>query len=402
VQELFLIHLRDADGRATWFAPDGQVVDGALAEAAAAARGRRVVVFVPAADVSFRHVSVPSRNRNRIAAAVPFLLEEQLAADVEELHFAIGERGGDERIAVAIVARGRMDEWLALFGAAGIQPAALVPETLALPYQPGAWTLWWAPDNALIRSGAQSSIALDADNVAFVLQRALAEAAPPPENLWVLDAGGGGGEAATRLGAINMPLQSELETQPLLILLKEHHNPQTAIDLLQGRYNRRERLGKLWRPWWPAAALLLVWLGMQFGIEIYQYRTLDAENERLQQEISAIYLQTFPDAKRVVNARAQTEQRLAALRGGGQSGDDFIELLAALSQPLAATPDAQVQRVSYKEGELNVALMIGDLQHLEQFKQQVAAAGSFKVEIQSATARNDRVEAQMQIKRSAS
>src|SRR3569833_1629796 len=129
----------------------------------------------------------------------------------------------------------------------------------------------------------------------------------------------------------------------------------------------------MWRPWRPAAALLLVWVAAQFGIKYYEYLRLDVENERLQQEISDLYLKTFPEAKRVVNPRAQMEQRLAVLRGGGgQGGGDFIEHISAFSQPVAATPGLEVRRDDKKEDEHNESHVIGDLQRLEQFKQQLA------------------------------
>src|SRR3569833_1645017 len=95
----------------------------------------------------------------------------------------------------------------------------------------------------------------------------------------------------------------------------------------------------MWRPWRPAAALLLVRVAAQIGIKYYENHRLDAENARLQQEISDLYLKTFPEATREVNPRAQMEQRLAVLRGGGgQGGGDFMVLLSACCQPVAASP----------------------------------------------------------------
>lgn len=402
MQELFFLHLHAAGDRAAWLDANGDVIEATLADAAVHAAGRRALVFVPTADVVFRRVTVPTRNRARIAAAVPYLLEDQLAADVDDLHFAVGERGADGSVAVAIVARTRMDAWFAALHEVGIQPQVLVPDCLALPYQQGAWTLWWASDNAVIRNGLQSGFALDADNVPFVLKRALAEMEPPPEMLWVMDAGGAGGEAAVRLTDMNVPLQSQLEERPALAVLKENYNEQHAINLLQASYSRREQLGRMWRPWWPVVALLLVWVAAQFGIKIYEYRNLDQQNAQLQEEINQVYLAAFPDAKRVVNARAQMEQRLTALRGSGGQGGDFMTLMAAIAQPVVTTPGLEVQRLAYKEGELNLALLIGDLQSLEQFKQRLAGSAQLNVEVQSATARNDRVEAEVHIKKGAS
>ena len=346
MRELFFIRLGDEAGQASWLTADGRVERGPLETAAAQTGGRRVVVFVPAAEIGLREVAVPTRNRARMAAAVPYLLEEQLADDVEELHFAVGERGADGRVAVAIVARARMDAWLAALHGAGIQPAALVPEVLALPYQAGAWSLLREPGRVLVRSGEQSGFELDADNLRFVLQRALAEAVPPPETLWLSVAEGAPAELSGELAELGVTVQAQTETAPPLALFAAQHNEQTALNLLQGAYSRREQLGKMWRPWRPAAILLAVWVIAQFGVKIYQHGSLSAEDERLREEINQIYLRTFPEAKRVVNARVQMEQKLAELRGGGGGASDFMEMMSALSEPGAAAGGVELRRVS--------------------------------------------------------
>ncbi|MEK7322874.1 MAG: type II secretion system protein GspL [Pseudomonadota bacterium] len=401
MRELFFIRLGNDVQRVSWLDANEQVVEGALHEAAAQIGARRVAVFVPAADITFRQVTVPTRNRARLAAAVPYLLEDLLADDVEDLHFAIGERGADERVAVAIIARARLDGWLAVLHEAGIQPAALVPEVLALPYQAGAWTLFCEPGQILTRTAAQSGFVLDADNLVFVLERALAEAEPRPESVWLYGAGGAADAAAAVVTTAGVIAQLQAEAGPPLALFAGQYHEPTSLNLLQGTYSRREQLGKLWRPWRPALALLALWVIAQFGVKIYQHGTFSAENERLRAEVNQIYLSSFPDAKRVVDARVQMEQRLAALRGSGQSGGGFMELMAALSDPQAIASGVELRKVAYKDGELNVALTIGDLQRLEQYKNQLMSGG-FTVEIQSATARNDRVEAQLHIKRTAS
>ena len=163
-------------------------------------------------------------------------------------------------------------------------------------------------------------------------------------------------------------------------------------------YSRRERLGKVWRPWRPAAALLATWAVLQFGINIYHYRELRADDARLRQEVSQIYLRTFPDAKRVVDARVQMEQRLTALRGGQEDVGDFLKLLSAVSGPAATLGGVGIDHLSYKEGEVNLALTISDLQRLDQLKDRLSKETHMSVEIQSATTRNNGVDARLQVK----
>ena len=44
---------------------------------------------------------------------MPYALEEQLADDIDDLHFAIGKRpSGLRRTPVAVITRSLMDQWL--------------------------------------------------------------------------------------------------------------------------------------------------------------------------------------------------------------------------------------------------------------------------------------------------
>jgi len=397
VRETLYMRLSQTE-RVSWLLegePD-QVREGVLAEAATAAAGRQVVVLVPGADIMLAAVAVPTRNRSRMAAAVPFLLEEQLASDVDDAHFALGERDAEGRVAVAVVSRARMNGWLARLAESGIHADKLIPETLLLPHQAGEWSLLREPECVTVRTGAQNGMALDAVNTSFVLQRTMAELAIKPNLLRVWFAGGAG--SAMLPAELGVEAIAEPLAVPALSFLVRQAHEQGVIDLLQGPYSRRERIGKFWRPWRPVAALVAVWAVLQFGINIYQYRELRAEDGRLHEEVNQIYLQTFPEAKRVVDARVQMEQRLTALRGGKGSLGDFMKLLAAVSGPAASLGGVDIERLSYRDGEFDIALTVSDLQRLDQLKDRLGSETQLAVEIQSASARNDKVEARLQIK----
>jgi len=394
VRETLFIRL-GATEQVSWLL-DGEAAQfgaGTLAEAAVVAAGRQVVVLVPGADVILTRVAVPTRNRARMAAAVPYLLEEQLAADVDETHFALGERDTEGQVAVAVVSQARMDAWLARLAEAGLYANKLIPETLLLPYQAGEWSLLIEPEAVTLRTGVQGGMAFDTANAVFMMQHALAEREVKPTAFWVWLAGGTTTAMIPDEPGVEL-ISDVLDVPPLAFLVRRAHDP-AIIDLLQGQYSRRERLGKVWRPWRPAAVLLAVWAVLQFGITFYHYRELRAEEGSLRNEVARIYLQTFPDAKRVVDARVQMEQHLAALRGGDGDVGGFVKLLAAVA---AGLDGVDIDHLSYKEGEINLALTISDLQALERLKNRLGSETHMTVEIQSATTRNDRVEARIQVK----
>src|ERR1700753_1022395 len=118
--EWLLIRLpRTPEHPATWLTvdpqgnPTGPPQSGPLSLAAPRALGRRVCALVPGTDVMLAEPEVPTKAGTKLSQVVPFALEEQLADDIDDLHFAIGKRVGDsQRTPVAVIRRTLMDDWL--------------------------------------------------------------------------------------------------------------------------------------------------------------------------------------------------------------------------------------------------------------------------------------------------
>ncbi|HHH44662.1 MAG TPA: type II secretion system protein GspL [Gammaproteobacteria bacterium] len=350
---------------------------------------RRVVVLVPGSEVLLLEVQVPGRNRQRVLRAAPYVLEEQLAGDVEQLHFALGAAGGDSRYPVAVVERSRMDDWQALLQEQGISATQLVPETLAVPTD-GGWSLLVDGSTVLVRSGDCSGFAVDGENLAelFALLRVKEQA---PESARVF------GSLVLDLEGVDLDLVED-PAQPLELLARGYvQGP--VIDLLQGNYSRREEWGRMLRPWKASAALLLAGLvlaGVSTGVN---YQRLSAQKAQLAADIEALYRQTFPNARRIVNPRAQMEQQLKKLqRKSGVGSTDFLAMLAQTANVIRATKGITVRGASYRDGRLDLDLLADNLQVLDKLKQDLVSGGKLNAEIQSATTdKNQKVESRMRV-----
>src|SRR5690606_30373784 len=144
--EHLVVRLREDPTQAQWAAFDdhGRVVrqaqTGQLSAAAELAAGRRVIVVVPGVEVILTEAAVPKASPARLRKIVPFSLEDSLAEDVEELAFAVGRRTEAGSVPVAVVARARLDEWLAQLSAAGLVPQAMYSDADGVPDTPSTVT----------------------------------------------------------------------------------------------------------------------------------------------------------------------------------------------------------------------------------------------------------------------
>ena len=376
---------------------------GSLNDVGREAAGCQMIVLVPGADVLLTAAVVPSRQRQHIVSAIPYLLEDQLADDVDEMHFALGPRGSDGQVPVAVVSRQRMHQWLEQLRDAGLEPDLMVPDVMALPLQQDGWTVLHDGDAVLVRQGPYGGAVIDTPAVSAWFELALAELGDSrPQHITLYDCQYGS-DARLLLQAGDIAVESQAQAEPPLQFLARHFPDATVINLIQGDYSRREQIGRLFRPWRVALALLVSVMLLQMAVSLSSYLGLRSDSRHLQAEIERIYRDTFPDAKKVIDARKQMEAKLAELgAAGADGGRGFLPLMAQVGKSLQKLDGIELRHAVYQDGRLSLSLKIKSLQLLEQLKQLLLAEADLSVDIQSAASRDDYVDAQLQLSRQGS
>ncbi len=289
-----------------WSAKEEEIIaSGTLASAHALgelrerAGGRPVVTLVPGSDLIFRRVSLPGKYSRQAAAALPYLLEEQIASDVDELHLVVLGHEGHE-VDLMAVDKEKMQIWLGWLQQAGLKSQQLLPDVLALPPAADGWSALQLGKEWLLRQGPCQGIVADESLLAMLLA---AEADPVTIH------------SHTPLPAI--PAANWLAADPelpMLLLAKGALNCQA--NLLQGPYRPQTEYSRYWLQWRKVAVvagLLLLVALTQRGMHLYQ---LAEQDKALKAEIRQVYTRIFPGETRIVNVRSQMAQHLKQMKMG--------------------------------------------------------------------------------------
>lgn len=345
----------------------GYVQQGSLAEAAGSAAGRRLTVLLPAEDVTLTHVQIPSRNPQKVLQAVPYMLEDKLAEDVDTLHFALGARGEAGQL-VAVTGRDRLRACLAALAGAGLEPLHLVPDVCAL--KPEANTAVVALDgaNALLRLPDGGGFATDATLALQLLKRRLGEGSGGITRLVIH----GSPEAVDAFDAAfgDSPLERVKQPLPdgILPLLAASLMQQRGLDLLQGPFKRQTPMQEHWRQWRLAAVLAAACLLLALVQQVVSYVQLRRQAALLDGQVTQLFNQAMPGSRLIPGSEQQEMQaRLAALQGGNSAGS-LLGLLDALGTALGSSPSVQVLGISYQSGNLQAQLQAGDIATLDALK----------------------------------
>ena len=97
------------------------------------ASSRQVICLLPGVEVCIKEVTINGAFNRQMQQALPYLIEEDLAGDVEKLHFTVVAKRTD-LVHVAICDKQRMYNWLGWLSDASISCKQFIPEGLALPF----------------------------------------------------------------------------------------------------------------------------------------------------------------------------------------------------------------------------------------------------------------------------
>jgi general secretion pathway protein L len=403
--ETLVIRLRTSeDAPASWLIIDdngarsGPLQSGPVADALSLAQDRRTVLVLPASEVTLAEPDLPPvRGAARIAQAVPYALEEQLASDLEALHFAIGPRNpAVSATPVAIIARATLERWRATWEAAGIHPVAAYAESSLVPAAPNAVVLVLDEATLHVKRPGSVAYALDAQPLATAFDLALGANAEPGEHVTLYAATSeyeAHKDVIEGLRTRTATLQVKLLPDGLLPLLAAQIPTAKPINLLQGSFAPPSSLGsnlKQWRlPAALAAATLLVFVGVQ-GYGLWQ---LHRAEQQVDAQITQLFQQIMP-GQPIVDARAQIEGLLAR---SGAGGGALLPAVAQIAQAMTQAPGARVEALTFRPGIVELHVSAPSVDVLEHLKQTMSQGGA-QVELQSANQRGQAFLGRLQIK----
>lgn len=407
MSETLVIRLRAADeAPASWLIVDangarsGPLQSGPVADALGHAQGRRVVLLLPGSEITLAEPELPVRGGARIAQAVPFALEEQLASDVELLHFAVGTRAaGAVGTPVAVVSRVALERWLDRCEAAGIEVSAAHADSAAVPVSGAGCTLLLDDTQLYVHRADSLPYVLDAEPLAGALELVLGPRAVE----------GGAGEHVTfytstaeyerhrelieGLRASTATLQVKLLPDGALPLLAAQAVAGAGVNLLQGAYAPRSSLGNRLREWRLPAALAAASVLLFVGTQTAAWITQSRAEKALDAQIAEVFAQALP-GQPVVDPRAQMQ---GALGMAGSGGAGLLPAMSVLARAMAQAPAARIESMSFRGNALELRLSAPSIESLDGIKQAVNRDG-VSAEIQSATPRGNGVEGRLQLR----
>jgi general secretion pathway protein L len=353
---------------------------GDLHELTSFAQDSEFIVIIPAQDVLLTHAKLPKLGRQRLRQALPYALEEQLLSDITEMHFAIGEYKENEPLPVAIIAKQKMEAWLAMLKQAGLSPTVMTTMTFALPANDHHWHITLHDNIVIARTGLYSGFSGDIDNLDHLINLKLAEEKEKPQRIFVNYYGDekptafkGDSSAFEKKeqGMILIEKKTLPETQFIADLRAITTNP--FINLLQPPYQAKRKTLQSKKVWLAAGYLALATIGLVFLSHLVSFFILHHQASALDASIDAIYKRNFPQATAVVAPKQRITDKLNNLTNQGSHN----RVLAWLTY-IAKSPQknaVHIQQIDYANNQLTLELSAPNFDGIDTFTQSLSQQG---------------------------
>lgn len=370
------------------FAPDADSVEPpADAMTLEFAEGTRGLLLLPGNWVWSGVETIPKAAR-RQSLAVGYMVEDQLAEDVEDLHFVCQARSGD-LCSVYAIAKNKMAILQAQLQRLQWPLVAAIPEYQLLDLLGADTALWLDGDQAHLWHSAGYGLSLQRQYLQPLLVPLAEESEVDgateavPGNLELLGAGPEDELAVAELESLfGDRLHKQQGTAEELLLT--HFRPSRLANLLVGDFAQQEDTAE--PNWWikPAkvaavcfAAQLVLFIA---GGSYFHWRAAASEAQA-----RTLFAEFFPDVTPRQGLRRQIEGYLNQAAGSGGSFSGQMQLLSRVwSQQKGAGLKLQSLRFDGNRGDMVLQVQASNLTDLDAFVGQLSSGG-YRAELLAAS-----------------
>jgi general secretion pathway protein L len=341
-------------------------------------------LIVPGSRVNTRQLEYSDKEKKHLRNLLPFQLEDSVAGDVEDLHFALGTPAEGKVAALGI-------EVTRCWSAPLTQPLALDAST-----QPGDhWTLGLYEGQLYLRYLPTMGFSVAYAQGRLALQLLLADQGRTEQLPALHLRAAEEQDLAALVEMIPAQLQQQIASQSLADSWALDFS-NSSIDLCQGEFSQRLPIERWWKLWRSVAIFALVCVAVYLGTLVYEIQKLSAENLAIRQQIEAAARAAIPQG-RVVDAEKQLATLLRQSQPSGQSAS-VMALLAVALPPIAEMSNVSIKGIAYAgdTGELNINIQADSFGAFESLSQKIREQG-LNAEVLSANAQGNVQSARLKV-----
>ncbi|RTZ14595.1 type II secretion system protein GspL [Vibrio aquaticus] len=339
----------------------------ALAELSSYAQGRRIIVLLSAQSLVLKDVEIPAGASRQFESMLPYVLEDDLAQDVEQLHFTVFERS-KEHAQICAVDTEFLTQVLNDFTDMGSQVHQVIPDVLALPTGDGISAVE-LDGQWLLKKSMFNGMSIESGWLGLIAQ---SDWVKQEEHFLPL----------TAYSALPAELslaeeQSWKNGEPKLVMqLLAEQAVSSKINLLSGQFKPKSSFNRYWKVWQKVAIAAIFLVAVIVVDNVLQIQQYESQATAYRAESERIFRQSLPGKTKIPTVsylKREMEREATRLSGGGNS-HALLKLVVQLPPLLKQVPSLNLTSFKYDSGrnEIRLQAQSNDFQTFEKAEQLLA------------------------------
>ena len=327
------------------------------------AQGRQLILLVSTANLVLTQVDIPAGANRQLESMLPFLLEDDIAQDVDELHFTVLAKQ-DGKANVCGIDHSWLEAMIADFRELGFVVRKVIPDALALPVsEEMGLTAVEVDGQWLVKKGPYQAMSIEASWLRLLVQ---SEWVKQGDDYLPL-------QAFSPLPDLDLGQDQDWQNaSPKLVMqLLAEGAVQSKLNLLSGEFKPKSSLGrhlKVWRKAGIAAGVLLVMVGVNNWLQI---RNAEAQANAYRSESERIFRQITNKNKipTVTYLKRELQREEKVLSGSG--GESVLDWMIKMPQVMKQVPGLKLTSFKYdgSRGEVRLQAQSNDFQTFEKARE---------------------------------
>ncbi|PAR37308.1 type II secretion system protein GspL [Vibrio metoecus] len=337
----------------------------ALHELESYAEQRSVLLLLAASDLILSSVEIPPGATRQLENMLPYLLEDEIAQDVEDLHFCVLSKSRETADVVG-VDRLWLRACLDHLKACGFEVKRVLPDVLAIPQPEPGLAAMQLGDEWLVRKSATQGIAVDAQWLSLL---AASDWVKQEDEFLPL-------QAFTPLPELALAETQVWRNEPsgLVMQLLTQEALSNKINLLTGSFKPKSSWLRHWQVWRKVAVAAVLFVAVSISYSLFQSHQYEAQADAYRAESERIFRSLFPDKQKIPTItylKRQMSDEMARLSGGSSVGS-VLKWLSPLPEALKGA-NLQVQSIKFDSNRREIRLEATgrDFQGFEQARTQL-------------------------------
>lgn len=342
------------------------------------AQQRTCIALLAGSDCLVTDVEIPKGAARQFESMLPYLLEDEVAQDVDDLHFTILNKSND-----AATVCGVEREWLSYivstFKEQGIHFRKVLPDTFALPIESQGVSALQLESQWLLRQSEFKVASVDSSWLPLFMT-----------SDWFSQEDESDSErrifSYTALPADSVLEASSLTWHPkpaeLVMGLLSQQAITSAVNLLTGSFKAKSSLIKYWKIWQKVAVAACILVSVLVTQQVLLVQQYEAKASAYRAESERIFRAVFPNKRKIPTVsylKRQMNDEAGRLGGDGGS-DSMLNWLAHLPQTVGKVAAIELESIKYdgNRSEIRIQAKSADFQSFEDARTKLSE--QFKVE----------------------